>query len=70
MIVKLQAHWDGEWWCAEGVGEDVFTQAGTLDELVENIRDALLTHFGPENLPAQFLLLTDVEVPVAQTVAG
>jgi hypothetical protein len=36
-----------------GLGEAIFTQAETLDELKENIRDAIRCHFdNPENYTA------------------
>ncbi len=26
MLVKLEVYSDGEYWCARGIGEDIFTQ--------------------------------------------
>jgi hypothetical protein len=38
---------------ARALGEAIFTQAETLDELKENIRDAIRCHFdNPENYTA------------------
>jgi len=45
MIVKIEAYHDGEFWCARGIGEDIFTQGETLDELIENIKEAVTLHF-------------------------
>jgi predicted RNase H-like HicB family nuclease len=45
MLVKVEAYDDGEFWCARGVGEDMFTQGKTLDDLMENIREAASLHF-------------------------
>jgi predicted RNase H-like HicB family nuclease len=45
MIVKIEAYHDGEFWCARGIGEDIFTQGETLDELIENIKEAVALHF-------------------------
>ena len=51
MLVKVEVYNDGEFWCARGMGEDVFTQAKTVDELFENIREAVTLHF-EERVPA------------------
>ena len=45
MLVKVEVYNDGEFWCARGIGEDVFTQAKTVDELYANIREAVNLHF-------------------------
>jgi len=45
MIVKIEAYHDGEFWCARGIGEDIFTQVATFDELIENIKEAVVLHF-------------------------
>jgi predicted RNase H-like HicB family nuclease len=45
MIVKIEAYHDGEFWCARGIGEDIFTQGATFDELIENIKEAVTLHF-------------------------
>ena len=44
MLVKIEAYHDGEFWCARGVSEDIFTQGETLDELIENIKEAVELH--------------------------
>ncbi|MBI4289316.1 MAG: hypothetical protein HY671_12935 [Chloroflexi bacterium] len=46
MLVKMETYFDGESWCARGIGEDIFTQGDTLDELFENIQEAVAVHFG------------------------
>ena len=48
MLVKMEAYFDGEYWCARGIGEDIFTQGESLDELVENIKEAVSLHFEEE----------------------
>ena len=48
MLVKIETYFDGEFWCARGLGEDIFTQGRTLDELYENIKEATALHFGSE----------------------
>jgi hypothetical protein len=53
MLVKIEVYNDGEAWCARGIGQDIFTQGQTMDELYENIGEAVPLHFegdipGPE----------------------
>lgn len=36
---------------AKAIGESIFTEADTLDELKMNLRDAVQCHFNEENLP-------------------
>ena len=45
MLVKFEVYYDGEYWCARGIGVDIFTQGKTLDELMENIKEAASLHF-------------------------
>lgn len=45
MLVKIEAYFDGEYWCARGTREDIFTQGKTLDELMENVKEAVSLHF-------------------------
>jgi len=44
MLVKFEIYFDGKYWCARGIGEDIFTQAKTLDKLMKNINGAALSH--------------------------
>ena len=61
-MVKIEAYHDGEFWCARGIGEDIFTQGETLDELIENIKEAVALHFdGIEPLP-DVLLISEVKL--------
>ena len=46
MLVKIETYFDGEFWCARGIGEDIFTQGKTLDELYQNIKEATSAHYG------------------------
>jgi predicted RNase H-like HicB family nuclease len=41
MLVKIETYFDGEFWCARGIGEDIFTQGDTLDDLYQNIKEAV-----------------------------
>ncbi len=45
MSVKIDTYFDGEYWCAKGITEDIFTQGETYDELLKNIREAVSLHF-------------------------
>ena len=45
MLVKFETYFDGEFWCARGIGADIFTQGKTLDKLMENIKEAVALHF-------------------------
>jgi predicted RNase H-like HicB family nuclease len=45
MLVKIEVYNDGEFWCARGIGEDIFTQGQTLDELYANSKVAVSVHF-------------------------
>ena len=44
MLVKFEVYQDGDFWCARGIGEDIFTQARSLDELFQNIKEAVQLH--------------------------
>jgi hypothetical protein len=59
MLVKVEACFDGESWFARGIGEDIFTQGSTLDELFQNIQEAVALHFGDTTEP--ITILTSVE---------
>jgi len=48
MLVKIEVYNEGESWCARGIGEDIFTQGTTVDELYKNIREAVALHFEGE----------------------
>ena len=45
VLVKFEIYNDGEYWCARGIGVDIFTQGKTLDTLMKNIREAVEVHF-------------------------
>lgn len=70
MLVKMEAYNDGEYWCARGIGEDVFTQGKTFDELLENIREAVAVHFEGEESAADVLLLSEVKLHHAAAASG
>ena len=60
MLVKVEAYHDGGFWCARGIGEDIFTQGKTFDQLIENIKEAVALHF-EDDMP-DVLLLSEVRL--------
>lgn len=48
MLVKFEVYNDGKYWCARGIGEDIFTQAKTLNKLMNNIKETVEVHFATE----------------------
>lgn len=49
-IIKAEIYFDGEYYCARCLNIDVFTQGKTLDEAVENLREAISLHLEDESL--------------------
>ena len=45
MLVKFEVYNDDKSWCARGIGVDIFTQGRNLDDLMENVREAVALHF-------------------------
>ena len=45
MLLKVEAYHDGDFWCARAIGHDIFTQGATMDELIQNIKEAVTLHF-------------------------
>ena len=74
MIVKFEIYSDGIFWCARGIGVDIFTQGKTLDALMKNIREAVELHFEDElekGEHIQILTISETEVgPVARASSG
>ena len=66
MLVKMETYFDGEFWCARGIGEDIFTQGKTLDELYENIKEAASVHYGEIDEPLTILTLSEVKLANAK----
>ncbi len=66
MLVKIETYFDGESWCARGIGEDIFTQGETLDDLYQNIKEAVSTHFGDTNETITILTLSEVKLADAK----
>lgn len=70
MLVKMETYFDGEFWCARGIGEDIFTQGKSLDELYENIKEAVAAHFGEIREPITILTLSEVKLEDAKAPPG
>lgn len=59
MLIKIEIYFDGEFWCARGIGEDIFTQGKTLDELHQNIKEAVAVHYGEIDEPLTIFTLSE-----------
>ena len=70
MLVKIETYFDGELWCARGIGEDIFTQGKTLDRLHHNIKEAVAVHFGDTVEPITILTLSEVQLTNAKAPTG
>jgi len=70
MLVKIEAYYDGEFWCARGIGEDIFTQGETFDELIENIKEAVILHFDDVKPLPDVLLISEVKLSDAIPAAS
>ena len=69
MLVKLETYFDGQSWCARGLGEDIFTQGSSLDELHGNIQEAVAAHFGETSEPVHIVIVSDFTLAHAKTPA-
>jgi len=70
VLVKIETYFDGEFWCARGIGEDIFTQGETLDDLYRNIQEAVSVHYGEIAEPITILTLSEVKLANAKTPAS
>ena len=70
MLVKIETYFDGEFWCARGISEDIFTQGRSLDDLHENIKEAVAAHYGDTGEPITILTLSEVKLTDAKATAG
>lgn len=64
MLVKVEVYQDGEFWCARGIGEDIFTQGRSVDEVFENIKEAVSLHFEgtPEPVEISILVVSELKL--------
>jgi hypothetical protein len=70
MLVKIEVYNDGESWCARGIGEDIFTQAQTVDELYSNIKEAVALHFENGSRPTEIDILIVSEMKLNHAPAA
>ena len=70
MLVKIETYFDGKFWCARGIGEDIFTQGKTLDELYQNIKEAVSAHYGETDEPVTILTLSEVKLADAKATSS
>jgi hypothetical protein len=70
VLVKIETYFDGKSWCARGIGDDIFTQANTLDELCQNIQEAVSLHYGETGEPVTILTLSEVKLAGAKAPTG
>lgn len=70
MLVKLEVYNDGEAWCARGIGQDIFTQGETVDELYRNIQEAVALHFEDAVLFSEIDALIVSELKLAHAPAA
>lgn len=70
MLVKVEVYNDGEAWCARGIGEDIFTQGATVDELYKNISEAVSLHFEDRIHPSEIDILVVSELKPAHAPAA
>ena len=72
-LVKFDIYQDEDGgWCAKGIDSDIFTQGETLDELRENIKEAVEVHFEEElqTEAIKILTLNEFEVPPSAKIAS
>jgi len=65
MLIKFKTYFDGDSWCARGIGVDIFTQGKTLDKLMANVKEAVAIHFEEEinqNQVIKILTISETEV--------
>ena len=67
MLVKVETYFDGKFWCARGIGEDIFTQGDTLDDLYQNIKEAVSVHCGETDEPITILTLSEIKLANIKT---
>lgn len=70
MLVKIEVYNDGESWCARGIGEDIFTQGRTVDELYANIKEAVALHFENGSRPTDIDILIVSEMKLSHAPAA
>lgn len=65
MLVKVDTYFDGKYWCAKAIDEDIFTQGDTYDVLLKNIKEAVSLHFEEKikkGKSVEILVMSEMEV--------
>jgi predicted RNase H-like HicB family nuclease len=73
VLVKFEIYNDGKYWCARGMGVDIFTQGKTLDELMVNIKEAVEVHYGElleKGEDIKILSISETEVRPLAKITG
>jgi hypothetical protein len=70
MLVKIEVYNDGESWRARGIGEDIFTQERTVDELYANIKEAVALRFENGSRAADIDILIVSEMKLSHAPAA
>ena len=72
MLVKMEVYQDGEFWCAKGIGQDIFTQGRTVDEVFQNIKEAVAAHFenGSEPVEIDILVVSEMKLKHAPATSS
>ena len=70
MLVTFEIQNDAEFWCARGIGEDIFTQGETVDELDANIKEAVALHFENGSHPVEIDILVVSELKLNHAPAA
>lgn len=73
ILAKFEIYYDEDYWCARGIGEDIFTQGKTLDELMNNLKEACELHFEEEiekGEEVRVLSISELEVATGVKTAG
>ena len=73
MLVTFEIYSDSGYWCGRGIGDNIFNKGKTFDELMENIREAVMLHF-EENInrgeSIRILSISETEVGTVVRAAG
>ncbi|MFZ3214650.1 MAG: hypothetical protein WA192_01180 [Candidatus Acidiferrales bacterium] len=70
MLVKMEVYQGGDAWCARGIGEDIFTQGQTADELFRHIKEAVALHFENGNQTPEKDVLVVSELKLSHAPAA
>lgn len=73
MQVKVEAYFDGQHWCARGLGACLCSQGESLDDLMRNVKEAVALHYDEEirkGNPLSILLIAETEVGGASEAAS